>query len=164
MIFLSKEFYIEQLENKDLKEVLEVYNSNGKFLTNHIDKSTVTNEWITEELEYMKDSGFRSCKVIHIATGKIVGIMDFKVDEEIYLSLLMIHNDFQGKGFGKIIYNGFEEYVKSLKRKCIRIDVVINYDNSILKFWKDNGFVKSKDIELNWAGKALPAVTMKKYL
>ena len=74
----------------------------------------------------------------------------------------MIHNDFRGKGFGKLIFQGFEEYVKSLKSKCI--DVVTNYDHSVLDFWIKNGFIKFKDIELNWAGKRLPAVTMKKNL
>ena len=65
----------------------------------------------------------------------------------------MIHKGFSRKWPWDIIYQGFEEYIKSLKSKSIRIDVVTNYDSSVLKFWTHNGFVKLKNIELNWAGK-----------
>jgi GNAT superfamily N-acetyltransferase len=164
MIFQSKGFYAELVENKNLKEVLEVYNSNGNFLIDHMDRHTVTTEWIIQEIECMRDIGFHSCKIVETTRGKTVGIMDFKVDKETYLSLLMIHKDFQGKGFGKLIYQGFEQYVKSLKSKCIRIDVVTNYDNSALNFWINNGFIKFKDVELNWTGKILPAVTMNRFI
>lgn len=164
MVFQSKDFYAKLVENKDIKEVLEVYNSNAHFLINHMDRNKVTSEWILQEFENMRDIGFHSYKFVEIRTGKIIGIVDFKVDDETYLSLLMIHSDFQGKGFGKLIFQEIEEYAKSLKSKCIRIDVVTNYDNSVLNFWVNNGFVKFKDVELNWTGKVLPAVTMKKFL
>ncbi|HOP72847.1 MAG TPA: GNAT family N-acetyltransferase [Thermoclostridium caenicola] len=135
MFFETQNFYVDLVNNNDLNEVIEIYNSNEHFLVAHMDKERITKQWITEE-----------------------------IGEESYLSLLMIHNDFRGKGFGKLIFQGFEEYVKSLKSKCIRIDVVTNYDHSVLDFWIKNGIIKFKDIELNWAGKRLPAVTMKKNL
>lgn len=164
MIFGSRDFYVDNIDNGDLEKVLEVYNSNDHFLLNHMNTSKVTSEWILEELTSMKKAGFYSCKIVQRNSGKNIGIMDFKVGEETYLSLLMIHNDFKGNGIGKIIFQDFEQYTKSLKSRCIRIDVVTNYDNSVLDFWIKNGFVKFKDVELNWTGKILPAVTMKKYL
>ena len=164
MNFESKEFYVKQLESKDLRKILEIYNSNSKFLISHMDRDIVTNEWIIKELKSMEKIGFKSCKVIDRKTEDILGIIDFKIDEETYLSLFMIHNNFQGKGIGRIIYDEFEQYIKSLGSKSIRIDVVTNYDNSVLDFWINKGFVKFKDIELNWAEKTLPAVIMKKYL
>jgi GNAT superfamily N-acetyltransferase len=90
--------------------------------------------------------------------------MDFKVDKETYLSLLMIHHVFKGKGLGKLVFQSFEEYAGSQKSNCIRIDVVTGYSNSVLDFWIKNGFSSFKDVELNWTGKILPAVTMKKNL
>jgi len=164
MIFGSKDFYICSVENKDIEEVLEVYNSNVHFLINHLNIDKVSVEWINHEIESMREIGYLSCKIVDRSTLKIIGILDFKVDEEIYLSLLMIHNDFKGKGFGKIIFQLFEEYVKSLNSKSIRIDVVTNYDNAVLKFWINNGFNKFDEVELNWTGKILPALTMKKFL
>ncbi|WP_268064106.1 hypothetical protein [Clostridium sp. CF011] len=40
----------------------------------------------------------------------------------------------------------------------MRIDVVTNYDDTVLDFWVKNGFDKFKDVELNWTGKILPAL------
>jgi len=164
MIFETKNFYVDLVNNNDLNEIIEIYNSNEHFLVAHLDKNKITNQWIIEEIESMKEIGFYSGKIVEKSSGKIIGVMDFKVGEESYLSLLMIHNDFKGKGFGKLIFQAFEEYVKSLKSKSIRIDVVTNYDSSVLDFWIKNGFIQLKDIELNWEGKKLPAVTMKKNL
>jgi hypothetical protein len=164
MFFEPKGFHVDLVENKDLNEVVEVYNSNKHFLVNHIDKEKITDEWILQELESMKEVGFYSCKIVEISSGKIFGVIDFKVGKETYLSLLMIHNYFKNKGFGELIFHAFEGYAKSLKSESIRIDVVTNYDNSVLGFWIKNGFTKFKDVELNWTGKILPAVTMKKRL
>jgi len=164
MIFETKNFYVDLVNTNDLNEVIEIYNSNKHFLAAHMDKTKITKQWIIEEIESMKEIGFYSGKIVEKSSGKKIGVMDFKVGEESYLSLLMIHNDFKGKGFGKRIFQAFVEYVKSLNSKCIRIDVVTNYDSSVLDFWIKNGFITCKDIELNWAGKKLPAVTMKKNL
>ncbi|MBX4269602.1 hypothetical protein K2181_09980 [Clostridium estertheticum] len=60
------------------------------------------------------------------------------------------------------MYKVLEKYVKEAKSKCMRIDLVTNYDNAVLNFWVKNGFNKIKDVELEWTGKILPAVIMKK--
>ncbi|MBU3143774.1 GNAT family N-acetyltransferase [Clostridium sp. CF012] len=164
MIFQSKGFYIDLVQNKDLKDIVEVYNSNKYFLINHMDIDNVKYEWILEELESMKKANFYSCKVVEKSSDKIIGIVDFKIGEETYVSLLMIHNDYKNKGFGKLIYRALEEYVKSVKSKCMRVDVVIKYDDTVLNFWVENGFIIIEDIELNWTGKILPAVIMRKFL
>lgn len=164
MLFESKDFCIDIVDYKDLDEIVNVYNSNKQFLINHIGRETVTNEWIVNELDAMKRSGFYSCKIVEIKTGEIIGIIDFKTGEETYLSLLMLRNNFKGKGYGKSIFHAFEEYAKLQKNGYIRIDVVTDYDNSVLEFWTNNGFVKTGDIELSWDDRVLPAVVMKKYL
>ena len=150
MMFYSKDFYADKVGSKDIKEVLEVYNSNNHFLINHVGTNKVTSEWLHKELKEMKDVGFSSYKIVETRTDKIIGIIDFKLDDETYLSLLMIDSDFHGNGFGKLIFQKFEEYVKSFKSNCIRIDVGINYDKSVLDFWVNKGFVKYKDVELNY--------------
>jgi GNAT superfamily N-acetyltransferase len=76
----------------------------------------------------------------------------------------MLHKDYKRKGLGVLIYQALEEYAKSEKSKGMRIDVVTNYDDAVLDFWMKNGFEKIKEIELNWTGKILPAVVMKKNL
>ncbi|OGO77318.1 MAG: GNAT family N-acetyltransferase [Clostridiales bacterium GWB2_37_7] len=164
MIFDANELYIDFVESKDIDDIVEVYNSNRCFLENHLDAEKVTGDWIHEELEAMKKVDFYSCKVVEKSSGKLIGVIDFKIGEETYLSLLMIHNDYKNKGFGGFIYKALEDYAKSLKSKSMRIDVVTNYDDGVLDFWIGNGFVKIKEVELNWTGKILPAVIMKKGL
>jgi len=124
----------------------------------------VTGQWVLGEIESMKKVGFCSCKIVEILSGKTIGIIDFKVGEETYLSLLMMHKDFKGRGYGKLVLHAFEKYAKLLNSKSIRIDVVTNYDSSVLDFWIGNNFIKFEEVALNWAGKILPAVIMKKDL
>lgn len=164
MICQSKDFYIDLVENRDLNDIVEVYNSNKQFLLNHTESDMVEYKWVIEELELMKKINFCSCKVVEKSSGKIIGIIDFKIGEETYLSLLMIHNDYKDKGFGKLVYQAFEEYVKLVKSRVIRIDVVTNYDDRVLNFWFRNGFNRFKYVKLNWTGKVLPAIIMKKSL
>ncbi|CAH2213065.1 GNAT family N-acetyltransferase [Tepidibacter aestuarii] len=164
MLFKLNRFRVELVANKDLNEIVDVYNSNKNFLISHMDKEEVTTDWINEELNSMKQMGFLCCKIVDINSGKIVGIVDFKVDEQTYLSLLMIHNAYKNKGLGRLTYNALEKYIVSLKSSCIRIDVVTGYDDSVIEFWHKNGFAEVEQIELNWTGKVLPAVVMKKKL
>jgi GNAT superfamily N-acetyltransferase len=164
MIFESRDFYINTIENNDIEEICEIYNSNEHFLLNHMNVNNVTSKWMLEEITCARKTGFKSCKIVDKASGKKIGIVDFKLGEETYLSLLMIHNDFRGKGIGKVFFINFEEYLKSLKSKSIRIDVVTDYDNSVFDFWGKNGFISFQDVKLNWAGNILSAVTMRKYL
>jgi len=161
MIFESQGFYVDLVKDEDLNDIIEVYNSNKHFLLNHVDMDNVTYEWLVEELRLMKKAGFYSCKIVEKHSDKIIGIVDFKIDEQTYLSLLMLHNNYKNKGFGKSIYMALEQHIKSAKSKCIRIDVVTNYDDMVLDFWSKNGFDKFENIELNWAGKILSAVIMK---
>ncbi|AFS79475.1 acetyltransferase, GNAT family [Gottschalkia acidurici 9a] len=164
MLFRSKKLYVDLVDNKDLYRITEVYNSSKKFLISHTNYDSVRNEWIYEEIESMKKIGFHCCKIVEISSQKLIGIMDFKIDKETYLSLLIIHNDYKNKGFGKEIFHALEIYAKSLRSDSIRIDVVTNYDNYVLDFWTKIGFIKIKDIELKWAGKTLCGDMMKKIL
>jgi len=164
MLFRTKDVYVDIIENRDLNEIVEVYNTNENFLLSHINKKKITEQWMLKEIKSMKEVGFYSCKIVDILSGKVIGAIDFKIDEETYLSLLIIHNDYRSQGIGKIVYNAFEEYIKALKNKCIRIDVVTNYDNTVFDFWIKNGFIKFEEIELNWEGKILPAITLRKHL
>lgn len=162
MIFETVNFKVELAHVEDAYEIAEVYNSNKKFLMNHIGKDKVDSNWIIKELEDMKKINFNSCKIIEKESNKIAGALDFKIEKETYLSILILKSDYKNKGIGKLIYGALEKYAKSLKSEAMRIDVVTNYDANVLKFWSSNGFIKFKDIKLSWGEKELPAVIMKK--
>lgn len=162
MFFETEKFKVELANVEDTYEIAEVYNSNKKFLMNHMGKDKIDGNWVIEELEDMKKINFNSCKIIEKESNKIAGILDFKVEKETYLSILILKGNYKGKRIGKLIYGALEKYAKSLGSETIRIDVVTNYDANVLKFWSLNGFIKFKDIKLSWEGKELPAVIMKK--
>lgn len=164
MIIESKNLYASRVENNDMLNILEVYNSNNKFLEAHMGKKSVDIKWLEKENETMKEAGFNSYKIIKKNDKKTIGLIDFALKEECYLSLLMIHDKYKNKGYGKEIYLGFEDYIRFNECKTIRIDVVTNYDSSVLEFWEFNGFKVIENIMLNWTGKMLPAVVMKKNL
>ncbi len=53
--------------------------------------------------------------------SNIIGICDFKISEEVYLSLLMIDANQQGKGLGSIVYNQLEKLFKDCMSNIIGI-------------------------------------------
>jgi GNAT superfamily N-acetyltransferase len=164
LIIETKNLKISIVEDNDILNILQVYNSNTEFLEAHMGKQNVDVMWLEEEIKSMKESDFYSCKIVHKKTKKIIGILDFTLKEECYLSLLMLHSESKNKGYGKEIYSRFEGYAKDNACKTIRIDVVTNYNDNVLNFWKMNNFKIIDNIELNWTGKILPAAVMKKYL
>ncbi len=155
---------MELIDSKDFNDIVNLYNSNELFLKSHIGKESINTKWVSDELNIMKDEGFYSAKVIQKKSNKIVGLVDFKVDKETYLSLLIINSNLRGKGIGMKVYELFEMYIKHCNSTSLRIDVVTNYDKHILDFWMKNGFKSIENINLNWNEKVLPAVVMKKYI
>lgn len=164
MIFETVDFYIELVKLDDISDVINVYDSNPDFLERHMDKTYITEDWLKSEIKEMHRIGFNACKIVDKAKGKIIGVLDFKVAEESYLSLLMLHNDCKSNGYGTSIYKNFEDYVKSKGSRCIRIDVVNDDNDRVMDFWIRNGFERFQDVKLNCTGKELSAVTMKKFL
>ena len=164
MLFESENVYVDKVQPTDVQDIVSLYNSNKEFMRHHMGTEHVSPDWVRNEWESIKESGFLSCKAVEKKSGNIIGIIDFKVEEETYLSLLMIHSEAQNQGIGKQIYDAFEEYVKMANSKSIRLDVVTEYSEHVVKFWIQRGFVKDHDIELNWSSVILPAVVMKKII
>ena len=57
-------------------------------MCNHLGVSSVSKEFILNEIEEMKKIGFNS-SIIKDHTGEVIGLCDFKISHEVYLSLLM---------------------------------------------------------------------------
>lgn len=164
MILQTNQFFLDKITKEDYDEILALYNSNIEFLEKHLGLSQVTREWLNTEMDSMKAIDFMSYKIVDNSSGKILGIMDFKNDIEAYLSILILHKNFKGKGIGSLFLDAFFTYLKSIHVRRIRIDVVIEYNPNVLLFWKKHGFEIIEEATLNWNGNILPAVTMIKYL
>lgn len=160
MIFKSGKYEVDSIEKYDIKDIVEIYNSNRKFLKSHMNVDSVDIEWAEKEIQEMKEAGFQSVKIVDAEILKTVGFIDFKTSKEAYLSLMMIHGELKGKGIGKSVCRELEKHLLSEGCESIRIDVVTGYDDSVLEFWKKNGFEKTEDIRLNWNGNQLSAYTL----
>lgn len=158
------EYCFREASDDNVGRIVEIYNSNIRFLENHLDSSQIDAMFIHNEMAEMKSVGFLSCVITEEKSGQIVGIVDYKPENEVYLSLMMLHADFQNKGKGSEIYKIFEENMIHQKKSSIRIDVVNDYGGNVMPFWEKLGFQSEKEIQLTWGNKTSSAVVMKKSL
>ena len=163
MIIKTKNLIIRAITEKDIKGVIEVYNSNQDFLIHHIGKREVSPEWLLQEQKEMNATNFRTLVVAENKSNTIIGFIDIDFTEECYLSLLMVHEAFRCRGYGKEIYDEIENYSRKHNLKGIRIDVACEYNEIVLQFWRNRGFKEIKGIKLQWADKSFDAIVMKKY-
>nr|WP_302646263.1 GNAT family N-acetyltransferase [uncultured Clostridium sp.] len=126
-------YIIDEIDLNAINRILDIYNSNKSFLCNHLGVSSVSKEFILNEIEEMKKIGFNS-SIIKDHTGEVIGLCDFKISHEVYLSLLMIDYRLKGNGLGKTIYNQLEKMFKSNNVQSIRIDVVYDYEEYNISF------------------------------
>jgi GNAT superfamily N-acetyltransferase len=161
-MFDTPSYQIIETTERDVPAVTAVYNSHQDFLQSHLGIKSVSEAWVWNEIEVTRELGFASCKIVSAPSGLTVGFLDFKIGEETYLSLLMIHRDHSKSGIGKEILRAFEQYAKQQGSKRIRIDVVTDYDEAVTHFWQSSGFLPEKEITLFWSEKELRAVKMVK--
>lgn len=154
-------YTFHKIEETHVDLVVKMYNSNKTFLQKHMGISAVTKDFILKEIEEMKNHGFNSL-IIKNNRGEIVGVCDFKIEDEVYLSLLMIDAKLKGNGIGGRVYNQLEKIFKSKKASSVRIDVVYDYEENVLEFWEKQGFVANEKIYLYWNGYKLNAIKMYK--
>lgn len=157
-------FYIRELKPTDYERVVAIYNSNREFLRNHLGTEAVDEEFILTEAVTMKKVGFQSCVIVDGETQAVQGVLDYKPDDEVYLSLMMLAAESQGKSIGKKIYSLFELQMNREKRASIRIDVVNDYPGNVVPFWEKQGFAANETITLEWGDKQSKAVVMRKCL
>ena len=154
-------YIIEEVKENHIDKIVDIYNSNKKFLKSHMNISSVTSEFSMSEIKEMKDIGFTST-VVKDSRNNVIGVCEFKVNKEVYLSLLMIDGNIKGKGIGHSIYNTLETTFKIKGANKIRIDVVNEYEGNVIGFWEKQGFILGDEIELQWNKKKLRAVKMYK--
>ncbi len=146
----------------DYENIAGIYNSNPAFLRSHLGMDEVDAAFIAEECREMQEAGFESCVIE--AAGQAIGVLDYRSGAEVYLSLLMLRADRQGKGAGSAVYAAFEEKMRREGASSIRIDVVNGYSGNLVPFWQGKGFSGIEEIMLDWGKKTNRALVMKKTL
>lgn len=157
-------YSFRKVTKDDVCKIVEIYNSNDKFLINHLGCKSIDDSFINSELVEMEKAGFLSCVITDIQTEDIIGVIDYKPDTTVYLSLIMIDKKHHSKGIGTLAYRLFEEDMKRSGKQSIRIDVVNDYEDNILNFWGNQDFIPQKQIKLNWGNKQSNALVMLKEL
>ena len=157
-----RDYPMRPARTEDYESIAGIYNSNPAFLRNHLGMEAVDAAFIAVECEEMRRVGFESCVIE--AGGKVMGVLDYCPGAELYLSLLMLHADRQGKGEGSDIYAAFEEEMRREGAVSVRVDVVKDYPGNLVSFWKRKGFSGDEEITLEWGKKKSRALVMKKAL
>ncbi len=155
-------YIIRDIQETDYKRVTEIYNSNPQFLLNHLGMTSIDESFISKEVSEMNKVGFNSCVIVEKNSQLIQGVLDYKSDKEVYLSLLMLSADLQGQGIGRNIYSSFESNMIQAGNISIRIDVVNDYPENLVPFWEGLGFSVNECVTLNWGNKKSNAVVMRK--
>ncbi|MBE5963009.1 MAG: GNAT family N-acetyltransferase [Lachnospiraceae bacterium] len=157
-------YLIREATKDDVHSITNIYNSNIPFLLNHLGVPSVDESFVDHERNEMAEAGFVSGVIVEKETKNVIGVIDYKPDETVYLSLVMISSEYQNNGIGNIIYKQFEASMLALGSHTIRIDVVNDYDDHKVSYWSKHGFTPEKEIKLSWGQKQSSAVTMLKSL
>ena len=156
------EYIMRPASAEDFRGIAEVYNSNRSFLLNHLGMEQVDEAFAAEDAEAMRAAGFCSCVIQEKNGSKAEGVLDYRPGKEVYLSLLMLTANLQGRGTGRMVYTRFEQEMRLAGSITIRIDVVNDYPGHAVSFWEKLGFTKGECILLNWGKKTSQAVVMRK--
>jgi len=141
----------------------EIYNSNTAFLERHIGVRKVDANWCADELTQMSAGGFCRYDIIG-DNGANMGFLECAFGQQTYLSLIILHSDFHNSGIGALAMDVFECLAKSKGAKSIRIDVVTDYADNSLGFWKRRNYIKDDEVTLSWGDRKIPAIKMVKPL
>jgi len=56
--FKVNSYIINRVDQNDINKIVDIYNSNKTFLRSHMGSSSVSKEFILNEIEHMKKVGF----------------------------------------------------------------------------------------------------------
>lgn len=157
-----EKYIIRSAQENDYCNMVEIYNSNREFLFHHLGIDAVDDDFVVQEVSTMYKAGFHSCVIVDQKSLAVEGVLDYKPNSEVYLSLFMLSADLQKKGLGSNIYLQFERKMIEDGKKSIRIDVVNDYQGNVVPFWKKQGFSEKETIMLEWRNKKSNAVVMRK--
>ena len=77
-------YMIRDVQEKDIKVIVDIYNSNYQFLFHHLGVKSVDETFMIQELSTMRKLGFRPSVIVNQQNSKIQGILDYKLEQEVY--------------------------------------------------------------------------------
>lgn len=125
---------------------LEILNSDAWFNRISKDKEQFSMNDVLEEIQESLEIG---AERFLIQDGEHdVGVMDYLMlnpnDGYPWLGLMLIKKEFQGKGYGKLALQGYEERMREQGVRVVRLGVLMANEPGH-RFWKKQGF---KEVEM----------------
>ncbi len=155
-------FILYDVSDINVDNVMKIFNSNEEFLIGHLDKPLIDRDFVVNEICNMSNLGF----ITYILTdlnGREIGMCEYKIGYDVYISLLIVNKDLQNRGIGSQIYRLLESKFKSQGVQKISIEILENGDKSI-DFWLKQGFILEEKTILEWDDKKINARRMIKDL
>lgn len=83
----------------------------------------------------------------NILNGMIDCLIGFPSRDKAHIGLLLLNENWQSQGLGKLAYFNLEEYLRSFPSiSKIRLAVVIT-NNKVLKYWEKMGFLLTGEVK-----------------
>ncbi|MEH7416276.1 GNAT family N-acetyltransferase [Neobacillus drentensis] len=129
----------EEINNETLYIALEIMNSNPQY--NMMENGNKTRSHMDMVMEFMNSN---TTSVFIKLDDTYIGVIDYMLenpkDSLPWLGLLIIHQDYQGFGFGKQAYEHYESEMRNRGFDKLRIGV-LKENTKGQRFWESLGFV-----------------------
>jgi RimJ/RimL family protein N-acetyltransferase len=146
-VFETQRLTVAPIEDEHLNELYLVYLSNPDYL--RLTEGTpdgvgvYTRDQMLRDLQVAEWTGRIPLGVFRREDRKLIGILEYwersDTDGMPWLGLLMIHRDFQRRGFGRESAGGFLQWAATQGWPEVRLGVV-KENRDALSFWRALGF------------------------
>ena len=146
-MFTTERLTIGPIEEDHLDDLYAVYVSNPDFL--QLTEGTTygvgvySKEQMLRDLHVAEWTGRTPCGVFLREKHELIGFLEYweraETDKKPWLGLLMIHRDYQRRGFGLEIVKGFLRWTEFLGWAEVRIGILEQNEKSLF-FWRSLGF------------------------
>lgn len=151
---MSIKFEVINLSDENqIEEVLSIYKSNKEYFILSGD-SNISFKTIQDDFNLIPDGVSRKNKHYMLVRdgNKSIAVFDyiseFPEKEMCYIGFLLVKNDIHRMGYGKKVFNKFEDIIKTQGFKSIRLGVLDNNEKG-MHFWNNMGFHKIKTVKSN---------------
>jgi putative acetyltransferase len=159
---MKRNFKIRKVTAKDISAIVKLHKkivtkTNGLYYNRDVIKewlAQITSENVAQQLRVKSTLWY-----VLEANNKIIGFCQFSLTKEVIYQL-NIDTEFQGKGFGKMLY----EFMEKRFRKSEATEIELNATNNARTFYEKLGFKTIKQIQFRQANTQVKMFEMKKSL
>jgi GNAT superfamily N-acetyltransferase len=138
----------EKNEISKLEVELDIMNSNPAYNIISKDREKIDEEDIRNE--YLECKRLNTERLLVKQNDAYIGLIDYcfenPSDNLTWISLFVIHQKYQGNGTATFVYQSFENMIKQMNKKILRLAVHKQNERG-LRFWSKLGYKIFKEVE-----------------